>query len=490
MKHYTILELQKDLLAKKISSLEVTKSYLEKIKASNLNAYITVCEDLAILEAKKADEEISKGNIKTFTGIPMGIKDAFCTKGVRTTMASKMLANFIPQYESTVTKRLFENGAVMLGKLNMDEFAMGSRNKNSYFGQVFNPWKIKGEDANLIPGGSSGGSAAAVSGNLCVVATGTDTGGSVRQPASFCGLVGYKPTYGAVSRHGIIAYASSLDQAGFLTKTVKDASLMFEAVHGWDNSDSTLSKHSFKGVTAKITGSLKGVKIGIPKEFLGEGSNSEIIQNLMDTMQELVKLGAEVKEVSLPNIKHAIKLYYFISTVEAASNLARYDGVKYGFCASHESFATDVSYKDFISKNRGEGFGIEVKNRILTGTSLLLAGSYEETYKKAIQIRGLIISEFEKVFSEVDFILNHTTPTLALKVEETQSQLEEYLNDILTVPINIAGLCSISIPTILSKDGRPIGLQLSGKQFTDDKLLDVAFAIEQIYQFYENNYAK
>ena len=482
--NYTILELKDLLKAKKISATEITKFYLEEIKKSDLNSYITVLEESALSEAKIADEKIAKGEIKELTGIPIGIKDVFCTKGVKTTMASKMLEHFVPQYESTVTERLKNAGAISLGKLNMDEFAMGSRNKNSYFGQAFNPWKIKGENSRLVPGGSSGGSSGAVAGNLCAGALGTDTGGSVRQPASFCGIVGFKPSYGTVSREGMISYASSLDQAGFLTKTVKDASLMFELTYGWDGKDSSLAKVNFNNITANIKGDLRGVKIGIPKEFLGNGSNEEILQNLQDTIEELKKRGAEVKIISLPNIRHSIELYYFISTVEAASNFARYDGIKFGFSTKEDI----KNYEEFISANREDGFGYEVKNRLLTGTAVLLSGSYEETYHKAMRIRGLICYEFEQAFKEVDFILNHTTPSLALRVTDTQNQLEEYLNDILTVPINIAGLCSISIPTVLSKDGRPIGMQLTGKAFSDDKLLDVAFGIEQIYNFFEKNY--
>lgn len=483
MKNYSIIELTQMLREKKISSVEVTEEYLKKIAKSELNAFITVCEDEALEQAKQADQMLAKGENKALLGVPLGIKDAFCTKGVRTTMASKMLENFVPQYESTVTERLKNEGYVMLGKLNMDEFAMGSRNKNSYFGQVFSPWRVTGEEERLIPGGSSGGSSAAVAGDLCAGATGTDTGGSVRQPAAFTGIVGFKPSYGAVSRNGIIAYASSLDQAGFMTKTVKDATLMFEIASGWDGKDSTLSKKSFKGVSNLITGNVKGLKIGVPKEFLGDGTNPEILENLEQTIKEFQKMGAEVIEVSLPNIKHAIELYYFISTVEAASNFARFDGVKYGF-----SQKTGQSYEEFISKNRGEGFGSEVKNRILTGTAVLMSGSYEETYEKAMKVRGLICHEFEQAFKGVDLILSQTTPNLALRVSEKQSQLEEYLNDILTVPINIAGLCSIAVPTILSKDGRPIGMQLSAKPFDDAKLLNAAFAIEQAYNFYKNNY--
>ena len=487
--NYSILELKDLLLTKKISAIEITKYYLEGIKKSDLNAFITVCEETAIEEAKNADNLIAKGEVKELTGIPIAIKDAFCTKGVRTTMASKMLENFIPEYESTVTQRLKNEGIITLGKTNMDEFAMGSRNKNSYFGQAFNPWKIKGEpETRLIPGGSSGGSSASVSGNLCTASLGTDTGGSVRQPAAFTGLVGFKPSYGSVSRNGMIAYASSLDQAGFLTKTVKDSALLFQITSGWDGLDSTLSKHSFANIMPQITGNIKGLKIGIPKEFLTEGSNPEIIANLQETIKELQKLGAEVKEISLPNAKHSIKLYYFISTVEAASNLARYDGIKYGFSQNQETLPKDTSYEDFISKNRGEGFGSEVKNRILTGTAVLMSGKYEETYKKAMQMRASICKEFTQAFKEVDLILNHTTPNLALRVNETQNQLEEYLNDILTVPMNIVGLSSISVPTILSKDGRPIGLQLSAKPFDDTKLLNAAFALESIYNFYNNNY--
>lgn len=486
--NYSIFELKNLLLEKKISSTEITKYYLERIKKSDLNAFITICEEVALKQAKEADDLIAKGESRALTGIPIGIKDAFCTKGILTTMASKMLSNFIPQYESTVTQRLLDAGIVNLGKTNMDEFAMGSRNKNSYYGQAFSPWKITGDSARLIPGGSSGGSSAAVSGDLCVAALGTDTGGSVRQPAAFCGLVGYKPSYGSVSRSGMIAYASSLDQAGFLTKTVKDAALLFETVSGWDDKDSTLSRHSFKGLLSGITGDIKGVKIGIPKEFLTEGSNPEIIANLQETVKELEKLGAIVKEISLPNVKHSIKLYYFISTVEAASNLARFDGIKYGFSANQDTLPHNITYEEFISKNRGEGFGKEVKNRILTGTAVLMAGKYDETYKKAMQLRSVICSEFTDSFKDVDLILNHTTPNLALRVNETQNQLEEYLNDILTVPINIAGLPSISVPTILAKDGRPIGLQLSAKPFDDVKLLNTAFALESIYNFFQNNY--
>lgn len=486
--HYSILQLRTLLDEKKISSVEITKQYLESIKQSNLNAYITVCEKSALEDAKIADEQIAKGNISAFTGIPLSVKDAFCTNGVRTTMASKMLENFIPQYNSTVVEKLKRQHFVMLGKTNMDEFAMGSSSKSSYFGPTFNAWKIKGESEHLIPGGSSGGSASAVSANLCTASLGTDTGGSVRQPAAFSGIVGFKPTYGSVSRYGIIAYASSLDQAGFLTNTVKDSALMFQHVAGWDGRDSSLVKHDFSNILNSITGDIKGLRVGVPKQFLEEGSHPEILKNLQDAIKELEKMGAIISYLSLPNIKHSIKLYYFISTIEAASNLARYDGVKYGFSTPIETLAKDASYEEFISKNRAEGFGAEVKNRILTGTSILLSGSYEETYKKALQVRTLICNELNEAFKNVDIILNQTTPNLALRVSEKQSQIEGYLNDELTVPINIAGLTSISVPTILSGDGRPIGMQLTAKPFDDAKLLNVAFALEGVYNFFKNNY--
>lgn len=486
--NYSILELASLLKYGSLSAVEITRFYLDRIKASDLNAFITVCEESALIDAEKADIAISSAEIKMLTGIPIAIKDAFCTKGVRTTMASKMLENFIPSYESTVTERLKEAGAINLGKTNMDEFAMGSRNKNSYFGQAFNPWKIKGDDTRLIPGGSSGGSAAAVAANLTCAALGTDTGGSVRQPAAFCGIVGFKPTYGSVSRNGIIAYASSLDQAGFLTKTVSDAALLFKITAGPDSKDSTVADYNFKSSLSSFSTNLQGIKIGLPIEFLSDGTHPEILQNLMETTKEMEKRGAIIKQISLPNIRHAIELYYFISTVEAASNLARYDGIKYGFCLPHDSLPANVSYEEFISRNRGAGFGSEVKNRILIGSAALLSGTYEETYKEALKVRGLICHEFNEAFKEIDFILNQTTPNLALKLNEIQSELEEYLNDILTVPVNIAGLPSISIPTILSKDGRPIGLQLTGKRFSDASLLNTAFAIEDIYTFFNKNY--
>lgn len=486
--NHSILELKSLLDAKKISSVEITKYYLERIKVSKLNSFITVCEEQALKEAEEADIMISKGQSALLTGVPIGIKDTFCTKGVRTTMGSKMLENFVSEYESTVTERLKEQGMVMLGKTNMDEFAMGSRNKNSYFGQAFSPWKIKGDDSDLIPGGSSGGSSGSVSGNLCAGALGTDTGGSVRQPAAFCGIVGFKPTYGTVSRSGMIAYASSLDQAGFITKTVKDAALLFGITSGWDGKDSTLSRHSFKNVLSSVTGNVKGLRIGIPKEFITGDSHPEILGSLQDSVAALRKLGAEVKEISLPHVKHAIKLYYFISTIEAASNLARYDGVRYGFSSKLESLPRDISYEEFISKNRGEGFGKEVKSRILTGTAVLMSGTHEDNYKKAMKVRSIIREEFKEAFTNVDVIFNHTTPNLSPKVTETQTPIQEYLNDILTVPINIAGLCSISVPTILAKDGRPIGLQLTARPFDDAKLLNAAFALEGVYDFFHNNY--
>jgi aspartyl-tRNA(Asn)/glutamyl-tRNA(Gln) amidotransferase subunit A len=485
--NYSILEARKLLDEKKISSVELTSHFLKKIKESKLNSYITVCDESALL-AGLADGLISKGEIKPLTGIPTSIKDAFCTKGVRTTMASKMLENFIPEYESTVTERLKKNGIIMLGKTNMDEFAMGSRNKNSYFGQAFNPWKIKGDDSPLVPGGSSGGSAGAIAGNLCVASTGTDTGGSVRQPAAFCGIVGFKPSYGLCSRYGMIAYASSLDQAGFMTKTVKDSALMFELTAGADGKDATLLDFNPKGTLAGITGDIKGLKIGLVKEFMGDDTHPEILANVHEAREMLEKLGAEIIDISLPNAQHSIKLYYFISTIEAASNLARFDGVKYGYSNKLESLPSGISYADFISKNRGEGFGAEVKSRILTGVGTLMAGNYEDTYKKAMQLRALICAEYDKAFEKVDVILNQTTPNLALKISETQTQIQEYLNDILTVPINIAGLPSISVPTVLSKDGRPIGLQLTAKRFDDAKLLNVAFSLESAFNFFNTNY--
>ena len=467
----TIHEYAELLKQRKLSSVELTKQYLARIEKADaqIGSYITVCPDEALAAAGKADERIAKGEATLLTGIPVGIKDNICTEGITTTCASKMLYNFVPPYDATVTKRLKNEGAVILGKLNMDEFAMGSSTESSYFKKTKNPY-----DLTRVPGGSSGGSAASVSADLAPYALGSDTGGSIRQPAAFCGNVGLKPTYGLVSRFGLIAFASSLDQIGSFTKDVTDCAIVLNAIAGYDKMDST-SVDADKTDYTKVLGlPLKGMKIGVPKQYLESGIQTEIKEAVENAIKVYEMLGAECEECSLPLSKFALPAYYLISSAEASSNLARFDGIKYGYRAEEYHGLTDL-----YEITRSEGFGEEVKRRIMLGTYALSSGYYDAYYKKAQQVRGLIKRDFAACFEKYDVLLTPTTPTTAYKFGEKSDPVAMYMGDICTVAVNIAGLPAISIPAGLDKKGMPIGIQLIANSFDERKLLTAAFAYER-----------
>ncbi len=472
MYHLSLCEIRNNLLKKKFSSVELTKCFLERIeKYKNLNAYITVCTDKALQSAKQSDEKIANDTARDLEGIPLGIKDMFVTKGIRTTSGSKMLSSFIPPYESTITQKLLDAGSVFLGKTNMDEFAMGSTNSTSYFGEVINPWKVK---ERLVPGGSSGGSAAAVCGHLCVAATGSDTGGSIRQPAAFTGVVGLKPTYGRCSRYGMIAMASSLDQGGVFAKTVKDAAVLLKVIAGYDEKDSTSANVSVPDFESFAGKSIKGMKIGIPKEFLVEGMQQDIVDAWKRGAQILKDAGAEVVDVSLPSSKYSLPAYYIIQPAEASANLARYDGVRYGFRAKGKTL------NEMYENTRDQGFGNEVKRRILIGTYVLSAGYFDAYYMKALKVRKLIHHEFNDVFQKVDALLAPTTPTSAFSLDnEPKDPVTMYLNDILTVTANIVGIPGMSIPICLDKEKKPLGLQLMAPRFMEEKLIQIGSVLEE-----------
>ncbi|MDR0640726.1 MAG: Asp-tRNA(Asn)/Glu-tRNA(Gln) amidotransferase subunit GatA [Holosporales bacterium] len=464
------------------SSVELTSYYLSRIdEGAGLNAYITVEPDKAISAAQSADIRIAKGEDLALLGIPLAIKDLFCTKGTRTTSGSKMLHNFIPQYESTVTQNLLDDGAIFLGKTNMDEFAMGSTNITSYFGPCFLPFrKRSAPDSRLVPGGSSGGSATAVASDLCIAATGSDTGGSVRQPASLSGLVGVKPTYGLCSRWGMIAFGSSLDQAGPLTKNVEDAAILLGSMAGYDPKDSTSENLSILDYTTFLDKPINGLRIGIVKEFM-EGLSSENIQLIEKVCGWLRGSGCEVCDLSLKTIPFALPAYYIIAPAEASSNLARFDGVRYGYRADDCQ-----SIDDLFVRSRSEGFGEEVKRRILTGTYVLSAGYYDAYYLRALKVRKMIMDDFQQnAFSKVDLILTMTTPTPAFSIEESHNMtpVEMYLNDVFTVTANITGLPAISVPVALSDDGLPLGIQLIGNKFQEGQIFSVSSAIEKCADF-------
>ena len=467
----SLFDTRRALLEKKFSSVELTKCFLDRIeKFRNLNAYITVCEERALDAAKESDKKIANGTYGELEGIPLAIKDLFLTKGVRTTAGSKMLYNFVPPYESTVTQKLLDAGAVFLGKTNMDEFAMGSANITSHYGNVINPWHI---ERKLTPGGSSGGSAAAVAAHLCVAATGSDTGGSIRQPASFVGCVGLKPTYGRCSRYGMVAFASSLDQAGPMTKTVKDAAIFLKSMCGYDVKDPTSANVPVEDFVSFAGKSVGGLKVGIPKEFYMKGMQPEVIEYLNLTIKMLTEDKADLRDVSLPNAKYALPAYYIIAPAEASANLSRYDGVRYGFRADGKDLI------EMYENTRGEGFGDEVKRRILIGTYVLSAGYYDAYYMRALKIQKLIKQDFMNVFKEVDVILAPTTPTTSFPIgEEPKDPVTMYLNDIFTVTANIAGLPAISVPVGLDNEGRPVGVQVIAPPFREDLLIQVASAIE------------
>ena len=459
---------------KSISCEEVISAYIKRInKSAKLNCYIEKDFDQAINKAKSLDNKSDK-NKKLF-GAPIAVKDLFCTKNLQTTASSKILKGFKPQYESTVTSKLWDQDAILLGKLNCDEFAMGSSNETSFYGNVINPYRNKND---LVPGGSSGGCSSAVAANLTVSTVGTDTGGSIRQPASFTGIVGLKPTYGRCSRWGIVAFASSLDQAGPMTKNVKDASLMLEVISGYDQKDSTSSKKNSENFLNNLSKNIKGTKIGIPKEYVVEGMSKEI-QKLWDKGIEICKsLGCEIINVSLPHTKYALPTYYIIAPAEASSNLARYDGVRYGF----RSKGNDLI--EMYENTRGEGFGREVKRRILIGTYVLSSGYYDAYYLKAQKVRSMIKKDFDDVYKEVDAILTPTAPSSAFAIgEKTSDPISMYLNDVFTVPTNLAGLPGISIPAGYDQNNLPLGLQVIGRHFDEQKILDISYALEDEIKF-------
>ena len=479
---YTLKSLAVLLENNKISSKELTSEYLKNIEnGKELNCYNTISQEKALIDAEKSDERRKSQNLRSkYDGIPIGIKDLFCTKGVTTTASSKILSNFVPNYESTVTQNCDDAGLISLGKLNCDEFAMGSTNKTSFFGSVKNPWKSVNSDNELVPGGSSGGSAAAVSGDLCVASLGTDTGGSIRQPASFTGTVGLKPSYGRVSRWGIVAFASSLDQAGPITKTVEDAAILLDIISGHDEKDSTSSVNPKENYYEHLNSDIKGMKIGIPKEFRSDNLPAST-QKSWDECANLLKTnGAEIVDISLPHTMSALPAYYIIAPAEASSNLARYDGVRYGLRVKGNDLI------DMYEKTRSEGFGDEVKRRILIGTYVLSSGYYDAYYIKAQKIRSLIKSDYVEAFKKVDAILTPSTPSTAFEIaNEPSDPVQNYLNDIFTVPVNLAGLPGISIPFANDENNLPIGLQLITNSFEEQKLLNVARNIEETINYSE-----
>jgi aspartyl-tRNA(Asn)/glutamyl-tRNA(Gln) amidotransferase subunit A len=463
---------------KDFSSTQLTKAYIQEIEnKSNLNAFITTTFDSALEGAKKADENIANNKARELEGIPLAIKDLFCTKDVKTTSASKMLENFIPPYESTVTQKLWDAGAVMLGKTNMDEFAMGSANITSHFGPAVNPYKKNNSDEDLVPGGSSGGSAVAVAANLCVAATGSDTGGSIRQPASFTNTVGVKPTYGRCSRYGMIAFASSLDQAGFFAKNVTDSALLLKIICGYDKKDSTSVDIQVPDFGKIISQDVKGKKIGIAKEYRLDGMPSEIEKLWQDGISLLKEKGAQIIDISLPHTKYAPAVYYIVASAECSSNLSRYDGIRYG----HRTNKEDVSLEELYQLSRSEGFGEEVKKRILTGTHVLSSGYYDAYYKKAQKVRNLILQDFVKAFEKVDAILTPATPNAAFSITEGSANndpIKMYLNDAFTIPANLAGLPAMCVPFGFDKEGLPLGLQIISKHFDEQSMFNVALALE------------
>ena len=468
----TLNELVAGIKKKKFSSYEVTKDFVNRcIKSKKLNSFITDNFDNALKISKKF--EIKSNQNKQLPGIPFAVKDLFCTKGIKTTAGSKILNNFIPTYESTVTQNIWNEGAILLGKLNCDEFAMGSSNETSFFGNVENPVGKK-----LVPGGSSGGSASALAANLTPATIGTDTGGSIRQPASFTGTVGLKPTYGSCSRWGIVAFASSLDQAGPMTKNVKDCALLFQVMSSYDQKDSTSVNFTRERYSEKLNQNIKGMNIGIPKEYRVEGMPSDIEKLWKQGIEYIKNSGANIVDITLPHTNYALPTYYIVAPAEASSNLARYDGVKYGLRTDGNNLI------DMYEKTRSEGFGDEVKRRIMIGTYVLSSGYYDAYYLKAQKVRKLIKSDFDTAFDKVDAILTPSTPTSAFKIgEKTNDPVSMYLNDIFTVPVNLAGLPAISIPGGHDEKGFPLGLQIIGKAFEEQTILNVAYCLEQKINF-------
>ncbi len=471
----TLRECIVGLNKKDFTSLELTKLCLNSIKkAKKLNAFITVNENEALLSAAKSDKRILEGKARSLEGVPLGVKDLFCTKGLLTTAASCILETFVPEYESTVTSNLLSKGAIMIGKTNLDEFAMGSSNETSFFGPSLNPWKNLNQiEKKLVPGGSSGGSAVSVAARLCFGSVGTDTGGSIRQPAAFNGLVGLKPTYGRCSRWGVIAFASSLDQAGPIARTVDDSALILSSMAGYDHKDSTSVNLSVPDFLKDIDRGVKGLKIGIPKEYRLDGLPEEIEKLWNQGIDWLKSAGAKVVDISLKHTKYALPAYYIVAPAEASSNLARYDGIRYGLRVDGETL------DELYEKTRAEGFGEEVKRRVLMGTYVLSAGYYDAYYIKAQKIRSLILQDFQNTFHSVDAILTPTTPSAAFGVNEKSSdQISMYMNDVFTVPANMAGLPAISVPSGINKDGLPLGLQIIGKPFDECTIFRFGKVIE------------
>ncbi|WP_413719923.1 Asp-tRNA(Asn)/Glu-tRNA(Gln) amidotransferase subunit GatA [Silicimonas sp. MF1-12-2] len=474
----TIAEARDKLRAGEITAVELTEACLKAADgAKALNAVVHATPDIAMEQAKAADARIAAGDAPSMCGIPLGIKDLFCTKGVASQAASGILEGFRPEYESTVTTQLFDAGAVMIGKLNMDEFAMGSSNETSVYGNAVNPWRRGNDDAALTPGGSSGGSAAAVAADLCLAATGTDTGGSIRQPAAFVGITGLKPTYGRVSRWGIVAFASSLDQAGPMAKSVRDCAIMLEAMAGHDPKDSTSADLAVPDFEAMLTGDIRGKTIGIPKEYRMDGMPDEIEALWAEGRAMLEDAGAKIVDISLPHTKYALPAYYVIAPAEASSNLARYDGVRYGHRAK---LAQGDGITEMYEKTRAEGFGAEVKRRVMVGTYVLSAGFYDAYYNRARRVRALIKKDFDDSFAAgVDAILTPATPSAAFELgKKFEDPVQMYLNDVFTVTVNLAGLPGIAVPTGLDSSGLPLGLQLVGKPWEEGELLNVAQALE------------
>jgi aspartyl-tRNA(Asn)/glutamyl-tRNA(Gln) amidotransferase subunit A len=475
----SIAEARTRLARKEFSALELTEAHLSAMeRARHLNAFITETADLARERAKESDKRIADGTARPMEGIPLGIKDLFCTEGVQTTAASHILEGFTPRYESTVSQKLRDVGSVMLGKLNLDEFAMGSSNMTSYFGPVKNPWKAKDRNAELVPGGSSGGSAAATAAHLCMGATATDTGGSIRQPASFCGLVGVKPTYGRCSRWGVVAFASSLDQAGTITRDVRDAAIMLKAMCGYDAKDSTSANLAVPDFESVLGQGVKGLRIGIPKEYRPDGLNAEVNALWNQGIAWLEKAGAIPVEISLPHTKYALPTYYIVAPAEASSNLARYDGVRFGLRVPGKSL------DDMYSKTRAAGFGAEVKRRIMIGTYVLSAGYYDAYYVKAQKVRALIAKDFNDAFEKVDAILTPTAPTAAFGLNDKMDDpITMYLNDVFTVPASLAGIPGASVPVGYSAEGLPLGLQVLTKRWDEETMFRVCQSLEDAAGF-------
>ncbi len=468
----TVAELSRALSRKEISSVELTRTFLERInKYKDLNAFITVDSERSLAQAKAADARIAKGEGGVLTGVPLAQKDIFCADGWRTTCGSKILSNFVAPYDATTIDKFNKAGAVCLGKTNMDEFAMGSSNETSYYGVVKNPWNTA-----VVPGGSSGGSAAAVAARLAPAATGTDTGGSIRQPASLTNLTGLKPSYGRVSRYGMIAFASSLDQGGPMCRTAEDCALLLNTMAGFDSHDSTSVDEPVPDYTKNLGQDIKGLRIGLPKEYFSEGLSQEVAQVIQAALGEFKKLGAQIVEISLPNSQLAIPCYYVLAPAEASSNLSRFDGARYGYRAKDY---TDLL--DMYCKTRAEGFGAEVKRRIMIGTYALSAGYYDAYYLKAQQLRRLIAQDFERAFQSCDVIMGPTSPTTAFKIgEKSDDPVAMYLSDIYTISVNLAGLPGMSIPAGFAPDGLPVGLQLVGRYFDEARLLNVAHRYQQV----------